>query len=138
VTRIWQPEIVRDRYVECETVHRIRSGAAALERLQARNTRLKAREGPPQSKGERERAISLHGADRWPEALYKDSWLRILAGAAEIEALLREKEFKLKTKEIKETGGIPRSRASAFPAGYKLLQNCSLPKLQLMTYSFHH
>jgi hypothetical protein len=112
VPRIWQPEIVRDIYVECETVHRIRFGAAALKRLRAGNTRLKAREGPPQSKGERERAISLHGADRWPAALYKDSWLRILAGAAEIEAFLREKEFKLKTEEIKETGGIPRSRAS--------------------------
>jgi hypothetical protein len=93
-------------------VHRISFGAAVLERLRAGNTRLKAREGPPQSKGERERAISLHGADRWPAALYKDSWLRILAGAAEIEAFLREKEFKLKTEEIKETGGIPRSRAS--------------------------
>jgi hypothetical protein len=121
VPRIWQPEIVRDIYVECETVHRIRFGAAALERLRAGNTRLKAREGPRQSKGERERAISLHGADRWPAALYKDSWLRILAGGAEIEAFLREKEFKLKTEEIKETGGIPRSRASLL---FQLVTNC--------------
>jgi len=35
-----------------------------------------------------------------------------LGSAAEIEAFLREKEFKLKTEEIKETWGIPRSRAS--------------------------
>jgi hypothetical protein len=35
-----------------------------------------------------------------PVALYRKRWSRILAGAAEIEALLREKEFKLKAEEI--------------------------------------
>jgi hypothetical protein len=44
-------------------------------------------------------AVSLYGMGRFPVTLYKEQWLRILAGAPLIEAFIRENEAKLKTKE---------------------------------------
>jgi hypothetical protein len=43
-------------------------------------------------------AVSLYGVDRLPVTLYKEQWLRVQAGAAEIETFIRENESKLKTK----------------------------------------
>ena len=42
------------------------------------------------------------GVDRLPVTPYKGQWLRLLAGAAEIEAFLRENQSKLKTKGIEQ------------------------------------
>ena len=43
--------------------------------------------------------LSLYGMGRFPVTLYKEQWLRILASAAEIEAIIRENDSKLKPKE---------------------------------------
>jgi hypothetical protein len=43
--------------------------------------------------------VSLYGMGRFPVTLYKEQWLRILASAPEIEALICENDSKLKTKE---------------------------------------
>ncbi len=71
-----------------------------LERLRAENAKLKTKEkGGITLKVSEKGAVSLYGMGRFPVTLYKEQWLRVLAGAAEIEAFIRENESKLKTKD---------------------------------------
>jgi hypothetical protein len=59
--------------------------------------------------------LSLYGMGRFPVALYKEQWLRILASAPEIEAFIRENDSKLKTKEsvtLRLTDPITKNRFS--------------------------
>lgn len=73
---------------------------AELERLRAENTQLKAKDkGGISLKVSEKGALSLYGMGRFPVTLYKEQWLRILNSAAEIEAFIRENDFKLKAKE---------------------------------------
>jgi hypothetical protein len=73
---------------------------AELERLRAENAKLKNKDkGGISLKVSEKGAVSLYGMGRFPVTLYKEQWLRILAGAPLIEAFIRENEAKLKTKE---------------------------------------
>jgi hypothetical protein len=73
---------------------------AELERLRAENARLKNKDkGGLTLKVSEKGAVSLYGMGRFPVTLYKEQWLRILAGAPLIEAFIRENEAKLKAKE---------------------------------------
>jgi hypothetical protein len=73
---------------------------AELERLRAENAQLKSKDkGGIILKVSEKGAVSLYGMGRFPVTLYKEQWLRILAGAAQIEAFIRENESRLKTKE---------------------------------------
>ena len=71
-----------------------------LERLRAENAQLKSKDkGGITLKVSEKGAISLYGMGRFPVTLYKEQWLRILAGAAEIEAFIRDNHASLKTKD---------------------------------------
>ena len=73
---------------------------AELESLRAENAKLKSKDSAGLSlKVSEKGAVSLYGMGRFPVTLYKEQWLRILASASEIEALIRENDSKLKTKE---------------------------------------
>jgi AAA domain len=72
---------------------------AELSRLRAENAQLKTRDKVGISlKVSEKGALSLYGMGRFPVTLYKEQWLRILAGAAEIETFIRENESRLKAK----------------------------------------
>jgi hypothetical protein len=73
---------------------------AELERLRAKNEKLKSRDSAGLSlKVSEKGAVSLYGMGRFPVTLYKEQWLRILASAPVIEAFIQENDSKLKTKE---------------------------------------
>jgi hypothetical protein len=73
---------------------------AELERLRAKNEKLKSRDSAGLSlKVSEKGAVSLYGMGRFPVTLYKEQWLRILASASVIEAFILENDSKLKTKE---------------------------------------
>ena len=73
---------------------------AELERLRAENAKLKSKGSAGLSLRVSEKgAVSLYGMGRFPVTLYKEQWLRILAGVPEIEAFIRENDSILKTKE---------------------------------------
>ena len=72
---------------------------AELERLRAENAQLKSKDKGLTLKVSEKGGLSLYGMGRFPVTLYKEQWLRILASAPEIEAFIRENDFKLKAKE---------------------------------------
>jgi hypothetical protein len=73
---------------------------AELARLREENAKLKNKTpGGLSLKVSEKGAVSLYGLGRFPVTLYKEQWLRLLAGAAEIETFIRENDAKLKTKE---------------------------------------
>ena len=72
---------------------------AELERLRAENAQLKSKDKGLTLKVSEKGGLSLYGMGRFPVTLYKEQWLRILASAPEIEALIRENDSKLKAKE---------------------------------------
>jgi hypothetical protein len=70
---------------------------AELERLRAENAQLKDKDkGALTLKVSEKGGLSLYGMGRFPITLYKEQWLRILAGAPEIEAFIRDNDSKLK------------------------------------------
>jgi hypothetical protein len=73
---------------------------AELERLRAENAQLKNKDKSGITlKVSEKGAVSLYGMGRFPVTLYKEQWLRILGNAPEIEALIRDNESRLKSKE---------------------------------------
>jgi hypothetical protein len=73
---------------------------AELARLREENAKLKNKTpGGLSLKVSEKGAVSLYGLGRFPVTLYKEQWLRLLSGAAEIETFIRENDAKLKTKE---------------------------------------
>ena len=73
---------------------------AELERLRKEVESLKeqAKPGAVQLKVGQKGAVSLYGLGRFPVALYKERWTRVLDMADEIRAFIAEHESELKTK----------------------------------------
>jgi hypothetical protein len=73
---------------------------AELASLRAENAKLKNKTpGGLSLKVSEKGGVSLYGLGRFPVTLYKEQWLRLLAGAGEIEMFIRDNDAKLKTKE---------------------------------------
>ena len=71
-------------------LERLRRENAALKRSASSGIRLKVSE-----KG----AVSVYGMGRFPVALYKEQWIKLLDMAAEIRAFISANEAQLKAKE---------------------------------------
>jgi len=73
---------------------------AEIERLRAENERLrKAGNTKLPMKVSEKGALSVYGMGRFPVTLYKEQWLRLLAMAEDIKALIEANNDNLKSKE---------------------------------------
>jgi hypothetical protein len=72
---------------------------AEVARLKAENERLKGQQAKGLSlKVSEKGALSVYGLGRFPVALYKEQWTKLLAVSDDIKAFLKENDAKLKTK----------------------------------------
>ena len=73
---------------------------AELERLRAQNEILKNRATKGMTlKVSEKGGVSVYGLGRFPVALYKEQWQKLLAMTDDIRAFIVEHEAELKTKE---------------------------------------
>ena len=79
---------------------------AEIDRLKAENERLRRQHNRALSmKVSQKGTLSVYGLGRFPVALYKEQWARLLDAADDIRACLRENDSLLKAKAVAEGKG---------------------------------
>jgi hypothetical protein len=76
---------------------------AELGRLRAENAQLKSKKaaGELTFKISEKGGLSVYGLGRFPVALYKEQWRKLLGKAEEIDTFLRENDTLVKSKDTK-------------------------------------
>jgi len=73
---------------------------AEIERLRAENEALKKpARGAISIRASEKGGVSVYGLGRFPVTLYKEQWEKLLAGADQIKAFIKENDHLLKKKE---------------------------------------